>query len=121
MVCQAVKAQTSLVLAKTLCRLIGELSEAIQFQPSLVLAETLCRVIGELSEAIQLEGSTTEAVITVNPISLLLIGPLFEMGNSEMKVHTVGKDHTKQQIVACELPAIPHQMKYESGDPKQGK
>ena len=57
----------------------------------------------------------------INPISLLLIGPFFEMGNSEMKVHTVGKDHTKQKIVACEVPVIPYQMKYESEDSKQKK
>jgi hypothetical protein len=43
------------------------------------------------------------------------------MCDSEMKVHTVGKDHTKQKIVACEVPVIPYQMKYESEDSKQKK
>jgi len=38
-----------------------------------------------------------------------------------MKVHTVGKDHTKQKIVACEVPVIPYQMKHESEDSKQKK
>jgi hypothetical protein len=53
----------------------------------------------------------------INPISLLLIGPFFEMGNSEMKVHTVGKDHTKQKIVACELPVILYQMNEKAVTP----
>ena len=57
----------------------------------------------------------------INPISLLLIGPFFEMGNSEMKVHTVGKDHTKQKIVACVLPVILYQMKDKSRDSKHKK
>ena len=57
----------------------------------------------------------------INPISLELIGPFFEMSNSEVKVHTVGKDHTKQKSVACEVPVIPYQMKYESEDSEQEK
>ena len=69
----------------------------------------------------QAKRSTNGTVIMINPISLLLIGPFFEMGNSEMKVHTVGKDHTKQKIVACEVPVIPYQMKYESEHSKQKK
>jgi len=64
---------------------------------------------------------TTGAVIMMNPISLELIGPFFEMGNSEMKGHTVGKDHTEQEIVACEVPIIFYQVQYKSRDSKNKK
>ncbi|MBM83850.1 MAG: hypothetical protein CMJ78_25115 [Planctomycetaceae bacterium] len=43
------------------------------------------------------------------------------MCDSEMKVHTVGEDHTKQKIVACEVPVIIYQVQYKSRDSKHTK
>jgi len=56
----------------------------------------------------------------VNPISLLLTGPFLKIGNSEMKVHTVGKDQPMLKIITSDLPVIPYQMTYKSNASKHG-
>lgn len=45
--------QFALMLAKALCRCIGQGGQAIEFQPAMILAKARCRRIGQCGQAIE--------------------------------------------------------------------
>ena len=60
-------------------------------------------------------------MIAPNAVSVVLTGHFFQMGNSKMQVHAIGKNHTQKKVIACKFPLISNQMKYESHDSEQKK